>query len=107
MKEKATRKYVKKSNPIIKQPIKAATDINPKHYNIVIDGRTIEGIHLREALFADDMHLDNALKYLMRAGKKPDSSYIKDVGKCLWWCARAIMFHGGKHIELPPDAPIK
>jgi len=86
---------------------KRSTVINPRHYNIIIDGKEIEGIQIREALFADDMHLDNALKYLMRAGKKAESSYLKDVGKCLWWCARAIMFHGGKSIELPPGAPTK
>ncbi len=83
------------------------SDINPKHYEVVIDGRPIEGISIIEALFAKDIHLANAMKYLMRAGRKPDSSYLKDVSKCLWWCARAIMFHGGKYIELPPGTKTK
>ncbi|KKL84214.1 hypothetical protein LCGC14_1966950, partial [marine sediment metagenome] len=43
-------------------------------------------------------------KYLMRAGRKADAPYISDVAKCLWWCAKSIMFHGGT-FELPPGSP--
>lgn len=84
-----------------------STDINPTHYQFKLHGKLYEVADLMEVCFHDDMHLANAFKYLMRAGKKPTSSYISDVGKCLWWCAKAIMFHGGKSIELPPDAPVK
>ena len=75
--------------------------INPSHYTLTINGHTFEVVDLMEACFPQDMHLAQAFKYMMRAGRKSDSSYIEDVGKCLWWCARSIMFHGGKSIELP------
>ncbi len=79
------------------------SDINPKHYEIVVNGHKIQSADLIEALFPQDAHLSQALKYLTRAGRKAESTYLKDVSKCLWWCARAIMFHGG-NIELPPGA---
>jgi hypothetical protein len=80
------------------------SDINPKHYDLEVKGHKFEVADLMIARFPDDACLAQALKYLMRAGRKPESSYVKDVGKCLWWCAKAILQHGGV-IELPPDAP--
>ena len=77
--------------------------INPKHYDIEVRGHKFQAVDLIEALFVQDAHLSQALKYLVRAGRKPESTYIRDVGKCLWWCAKAIMFHGGT-IELPESA---
>ncbi len=90
----------------LEHPKKPASEINPKHYQFKLSGYTFEVADLMEERFAKDVHLGQALKYLMRAGHKADSSYISDVGKCLWWCAKAIMYHGGKHIELPPGAYI-
>jgi len=84
---------------------KVPSVINPRHYELKVKGQTIQVVDLMEARFPDDAHLSQALKYLMRAGHKADSSYIKDVGKCLWWCARALMFQGANHIELPHGAP--
>ena len=84
---------------------KKPTEINPKHYQFKLDGKIYEVADLMEACFPNDMHLANALKYMMRAGKKPSASYVSDVGKCLWWCAKGLMYHGAKHIELPPGAP--
>ncbi len=78
-------------------------DINPKHYDLKVKGHEFQVADLMESRFPQDAHLAQALKYLMRAGHKPDVSYVKDVGKCLWWCAKAIMFHGGE-IELPEGA---
>jgi Protein of unknwon function (DUF3310) len=78
-------------------------DINPEHYKATIDGKEIQVADVIEAFFLTDAHLSQACKYLLRAGKKPDSSYIKDVGKALWWCARAILWNGGT-IDLPPQA---
>lgn len=80
------------------------SDINPKHYDIDVKGYKFEVADLMEAHFPTDCHLSQALKYLMRAGRKPDSTYVKDVAKCLWWCAKCIMFHKGR-FELPPGAP--
>ncbi len=77
--------------------------INPPHYDIVIKGHKYQAVDLIEALFPQDAHMSQALKYLMRAGRKAEESYLADVNKCLWWCAKAIMFHGGK-VELPRGA---
>lgn len=84
-----------------------STEINPKHYQFKLRGVIYNNYELIEALFADDAHLSHALKYLMRVGRKPTAPYLLDLGKCLWWVARAMMFHGAKTIELPPDAPIR
>ncbi len=81
------------------------TEVNPAHYDAKVNGQPIQVVDIIEAFFVDDAHLSQACKYLLRAGKKPGSSYLKDVGKALWWCAKAIMFHGG-HVELPPGAII-
>ncbi len=80
------------------------SDINPKHYELVVKGFKFEVADLMEACFSQDAHLSQALKYLLRAGRKPDTPYLKDVGKCLWWCAKAILFHNGK-FELPKGSP--
>ncbi len=77
------------------------TDINPGHYIGTINGRPVQVVDVMEAFFVDDAHLSQAIKYLLRAGRKGKSSYLEDVGKCLWWCAKAIMYHGGI-VELPP-----
>ena len=82
------------------------SDINPKHYDIEVNGHKFIVADLLEALFINDLHLGQAAKYLFRAGRKPDSTYLKDVAKCLWWCAKAIMYHKGT-FELPPGAPFK
>ena len=79
------------------------SDINPKHYDIEIKGHKFEVVDIIEACFPQDAHLAQAIKYLLRAGRKAENSYLKDVGKCLWWCAKAIIFHGGT-IELPEGA---
>ncbi len=76
--------------------------INPKHYEVTVKGHTFEVADIMEAIFSQDMHLSQALKYLMRAGRKPDSTYVEDVSKCIWWCAKAVVFHGAKFVELPP-----
>lgn len=82
-----------------------STLVNPKHYSVMINGQPIQVVDIIEAFVADDAHLAQALKYLLRAGRKPESAYIKDVGKSLWWLAKALMFHGGD-IELPPECKI-
>jgi len=89
-------------NPKHKQERRMNSKINPKHYEIKVDGHIIQVADLMEAHFPQDMHLSQAIKYLLRAGHKTDSSYVQDVGKCIWWCAKAVIFHGGKYIELPP-----
>lgn len=75
--------------------------INPQHYKgVIINGVEVQPADIVEAYFANDGLLSQAAKYLLRAGRKPESSYLADVGKCLWWCARAIILKGGT-IDLP------
>ena len=81
-----------------------SSEINPKHYDLEVKGHKFEVADLMEAHFAQDAHLAQAFKYLMRAGRKADASYVADVAKCLWWCAKSIMFHGGT-FELPEGSP--
>lgn len=88
-------------------PKKAPSEVNPKHYKIEVNGRPVELIDINEALFADNAHLSHAFKYLSRAGRKGTASYLSDLGKCVWWVTKAMMYKGAKHIELPPGAPIK
>ena len=80
--------------------------INPKHYHIKIKGVEIQVADIMEAFFPGDAHLSQAVKYLLRAGRKQSSSYLEDLGKAAWWIIRAIMFHGGKSIAVPPGAII-
>ena len=55
--------------------------INPKHYEVTVNGHTHQVADIMEACFSQDMHLANAFKYMMRAGRKTGSSYLEDVGK--------------------------
>lgn len=81
--------------------------INPSHYKgILINGHEVQPADIIEAYFPNDGLLSQAAKYLLRAGRKPEESYLGDVGKCLWWCARAILKNGGT-IDLPPGATTK
>ncbi len=79
-------------------------DINPTHYKgVMIKGVEVQPADIIEGYFLHDGLLSQAAKYMLRAGRKPDSSYLADVGKALWWCARALIAHGGS-IDLPPQA---
>lgn len=78
------------------------SDINPKHYDLEVKGHKFQVADLMEARFQNDAHLAQALKYLLRAGRKPATSYTKDVNKCLWWCAKAILFRKDI-VELPEE----
>lgn len=69
---------------------------NPTHYR----QEDIQPVHVIETFFAQDAHLAHACKYMLRAGRKPDSSYLVDLGKALWWIARAIAARNGV-IDLP------
>lgn len=80
------------------------SEINPPHYELEVKGHKFEVADLMEARFSQDAHLAQALKYLLRAGRKASTSYVKDVAKCLWWCAKAILYRGGT-FELPEGSP--
>lgn len=81
------------------------TDINPSHYKFMIrncEGQTmeIEAADVVDALAINDGHLAHVLTYVLRAGRKTESSYVKDMGKAAWWCVRAVNAHGG-HPDIP------
>ena len=79
-----------------------ANQTNPQHYKwVIIKGVEVQPADIIEAYFPNDGLLSQAAKYLLRAGRKPDASYLADVGKALWWCARALLHKGGS-IDLPP-----
>lgn len=78
-------------------------DTNPPHYKgIIIKGVEVQPADIIEAYFPTDGLLSHAAKYLLRAGRKQSASYISDVGKALWWCARALI-HAGGSVDLPPQ----
>lgn len=60
---------------------------NPKHYQ----GKSLESIDVIED-FGLGFHLGNAIKYILRAGKKGDK--IQDLKKAIWYlereCANAV-----------------
>jgi len=79
---------------------------NPDHYRgAVINGKPVQVVDIMEAYFLHDAHLSQACKYMLRAGKKRGQSYLKDVGKALWWLARAIWFRDGT-VVLPPKVEV-
>lgn len=67
----------------------------------MINGVEVQPADIIEAYFVDDGLLSQAAKYLLRAGRKGSASYVSDVGKCLWWCARALL-NRKSTIDLPP-----
>jgi len=74
--------------------------INPKHYQIKVKGHKLEVIDIVEATCYDDSHVSRALEYILRAGKKSESTWMEDINKAIWYLCKAILFAGGK-IELP------
>jgi len=58
---------------------------HPSHYQ----GERVEAIDVIES-YSLNFSLGNAIKYLLRAGKKPDSSYEEDLAKAVWYIQREI-----------------
>jgi len=96
-----------KKLPVVPTLAPRQSVINPKHYDIIVKGQPIQVVDLIEAIYPEDAHMSQALKYMLRAGRKTDASFVQDMQKCIWWCVRALMFQKVKHIELPKDAPVK
>lgn len=77
-----------------KLPPKTYDRINPKHYQTGNgfkgpDGLPFQAIHVIE-LFSLGFHEGNAVKYLLRAGKKPDAELVTDAEKAIWYIQRQI-----------------
>jgi hypothetical protein len=65
----------------------AADDkINPAHYK---SSTGLEAIDVIEA-FDLDYPLGTAVKYILRAGKKPDTPLEEDINKAIWFLKRKI-----------------
>jgi hypothetical protein len=60
--------------------------INPNHYKT---DKGIESIDVIEA-FELDFCLGNAVKYILRAGKKPDQPIERDLEKAIWYLERKL-----------------
>lgn len=64
---------------------------HPKHYTWLKDKCGIEVIDITRHL---DFDLGNAIKYILRAGKKEDS--IQDLRKAIWYLNDKIKLLGGE-----------
>jgi hypothetical protein len=60
---------------------------HPNHYKGQ-EGK-IEAIDVIEN-YDLNFSLGNAVKYILRAGFKPDSSYVEDLSKAVWYLNREI-----------------
>lgn len=74
------------------RPIEQNDDINhPSHYTdgpvCPHCGKPIECITITERM---SFTIGNAVKYLWRAGKKKDNTYVKDLKKAAWYVNREI-----------------
>lgn len=58
---------------------------HPDHYQ----SSQIEAIDVIEN-YGLDFSLGNAVKYILRAGRKPESSYVEDLSKASWYINREI-----------------
>ena len=58
---------------------------HPQHYQ----SKGMEVIDIIEA-YELDFHLGNAIKYILRAGKKEGSSEKEDLGKAAWYIQRKL-----------------
>lgn len=59
----------------------------PDHYRIVIDGHEFDVIDLVDAIGAD-FNTGNAIKYLIRAGRKPGIAAVTDLRKAAYYASR-------------------
>lgn len=61
--------------------------INPSHYR---SASGLESIDFIEAFVPTKPHRWPAMKYLIRAGKKPGQDEAQDLRKAIWWIEREI-----------------
>jgi hypothetical protein len=59
---------------------------NPSHYK----GKSLEAINVIED-FDLNYNLGNAIKYILRAGKKENSSKKEDLEKAMWYLKRELL----------------
>lgn len=61
--------------------------INPKHYQL---DNGLEAVDILKAVARHDGLLWNCLKYLIRVGKKPGESRLRDLQKARWYLNELI-----------------
>ncbi len=66
--------------------MKPHDEINPDHYKAADGSEVIDVIELYDL----DFHIGNALKYMLRAGKKLDTAAVTDLEKAIWYLQREI-----------------
>lgn len=69
--------------------------VNPKHYASLGE---YSALHVTEK-WELNYHLGNAIKYIQRAGKKPNTPELQDLKKAQWYLARYI------HLLDPDNEP--
>ena len=72
---------------------------HPEHYQ----GNSIEAIDVIED-FGLNFSLGSAIKYILRAGKKPSASSMEDLQKALWFINREIERMGAQQTPAKDDS---
>ena len=67
--------------------------VNPEHYRAL---GQYSALHVVEA-WDLNYHLGNALKYIQRAGKKPNTPELQDLKKAQWYINRYIHLLDPEH----------
>ena len=67
-----------------KEDFKPNDQINPDHYKAADGSQVIDVIEL----YKMDFHTGNAIKYILRAGRKPFAPAITDLDKAIWYLQR-------------------
>lgn len=83
MKDIAETPEKKKNDKIFSKP-----DNKQNYYNSKSGMSTMDVIE--DFGIENDFYLANALKYILRAGKKPDNSVTSDLEKAIWYLNRKI-----------------
>jgi len=71
---------------------------NPNHY----DGNGLKAIDVIEA-YGLNFSLGSAVKYILRAGKKPGENTLEDLRKALWYTQRQIQMQAHTSITTTPS----
>ena len=63
---------------------------NPQHYNSTKNSNIYEAINIIEE-YKLNFSLGSAIKYILRAGKKPNESFKDDISKAIWYLNRELI----------------
>lgn len=63
--------------------------VNSPSYQFAPDGSGLQAIEVIEA-WALGFHLGNAVKYILRAGRKGDAAFSEDLKKARWYLDREL-----------------